>query len=310
MKTLLKETTAYKLFAAEAARGEAAQTTLVLFPDGEYLRFLLKTFSGALFPDARISALIEKETFSDCHIYPAEGQKYSVETANDIVEESVLKPVEGDKVLFVLDAFDTALPIVQNKLLKLFEEPPEGVYFLIGATNEHAVLPTVLSRAKKYSIEPFSEKQIEDALTRNHVREEGIRETAAASGGIYSAAEKLLLGGGREFLEAEDFFAGKDVELLARSLKERKDKSSFFSALKLVARDLMLLSSGQGAHCARKTETMVRLSRAYPTGALIAAIGMIGEAERDVKFNANPAQTALALYVRIQKECKTWQKLS
>ncbi len=310
MNLLFQETTAYRLFAAEARQGETAHTTLVLFPDGEYLRALLKTFAAAFFGGERAASLIARESFSDCHIYPAAGQKYSVDVANDIVDESALRPVEGTKKLFVLDAFHTAMPIVQNKLLKLLEEPPEGVYFLIGATSEHAVLPTVLSRAEKFSIEPFSEKQIEDALRRNHVRDEGVREAAAASGGIYSSAEKLLLDGGAEFLDAERFFAGRNIEALCRDLGEKKDKGAFFAALKLVARDLMFLSAGQGAFCARKTEETRRLAGEYPCGALISAVGMIGEAERDIKFNANPAQAALALYVRIQKEKTKWQKLS
>ena len=310
MKTLLHSTMAYRLFAAEAARGEAAQTSLVLFPDGEYLRMLLKELASAFFGDARISSLIGRESFSDCHIYPAAGQKYTVDVAEAIVEESALRPVEGEKMLFVLDAFHTAMPVVQNKLLKLFEEPPAGVYFLIGATAEHAILPTVLSRAEKFSIQPFSEQEIRGALGRTHAGEAGIAEAAAASGGIYSAAEKLLTGGGKEFAEAEDFFAGKNIEALARSVGEKKDKAAFFAALKLVARDLMLLSAGQGAYCACRTPAMERIAREYPSGALISAVAFIGEAERDIKFNANPAQAALALYVRIQKECKTWQKLS
>ena len=274
LQTLIKETTAYKLFAAEARRGETAGTTLVIFPDADYLRLLLKTFAAVLYPDARTDALIARESFADCHIYPPVGQKYTVDIASAIVEESAMQPVEGGKVVFLLDAFHTAMPIVQNKLLKILEEPPAGVFFLIGAVSEHAVLPTVLSRAKKFFIEPFSEQQIEDALRRTHVRDERVKAAAAASGGIYSSAEKLLLGEGEDFAAAEAFFAGKDIETLCRGLKERKDKTSFFAALKLVARDLMLFSLGQGG---------------------------------DVKFNADPAQAALALYVRIQKEKNRWQ---
>lgn len=313
MNQLLHSTTAYRLFRADAERENLAHTTLMLFPDPKLLRRFLKECAKAFFgaeEGTRTARLIDSESYADALFFPSEGGKPTVEDATSVIDESLLQPVEGDRKLFVLDCFHTAAPLVQNKLLKVLEEPPQGVYFLIGACFEHTVLPTVLSRAKKFSVPPFSEEQIAEALSRGHVGETGLREAAAASGGIYSVAEALLSGGGEEFVLAERFLAEEETEKLCRELGEKKEKRAFFAALELVLRDLMLMAAGQEAYCARKTERMRRLAREYPAGVLVSAIGYTAEAERDIQFNANAGQAAYALALRIREEKKKWQKLS
>lgn len=312
MKELLRTTTAYRLFSADARRGACAHFTLVLFPDENYLRLLLTECAKAFFlaeEGGRVANLIEKESFADCLFYPAAGEKYTADGASDIIDESVLRPVEGLRRLFVLDNFQNATPLVQNKLLKVLEEPPEGVFFLLGATAEHAVLPTVLSRAKKLAVSPFSEEEIASALNRSHRGEEGLKEAAAACGGIYSVAEMLLSGGGEDFLLAEQFLAGREVEKLCRDIGEKKSKS-FFAALSLVLRDLAFLAAGHENYCARRGDAMQKLAKEYPAGALLAAIGFVADAEREIRFNANPGQAALAVFLRIREEKAKWQKLS
>lgn len=312
MIELLHSTTAYGLYRAEAAAGALAHTTLMLFPDPKLLRRFLKECAKAFFgaeEGSRVCRLIEAETFSDVFFFPAEGGKMTVDDAAKIIDECALRPTEGDRKLFVLDAFDGAAVLVQNKLLKVLEEPPEGVYFLLGACHESAVLPTVLSRAEKFSVPPFSEKAIEEALRRGHAGETGIREAAAAGGGLYSVAESLLADGGEEFLLAERFLADEETEKLCRMLGERKEKTGFFSALELVLRDLMLMAAGKEEYCARKTECMRRLAREYPVGVLVSALAYTAEAERDIRFNANAGQAAYALCLRIREEKARWQKL-
>ena len=311
MKTLIRSTTAYRIFAADARKGSCAHTTLVLFPDEKYLRLFLTECAKAFFADmgARVSDLIGKECFSDCLFFPAQDEKFTVDDAAKIVDESLLRPTEGEKKLFVLDHFSNASPLVQNKLLKVLEEPPEGVYFLLGAPSEHAVLPTVLSRSKKLAVAPFSEKEVAEALSRTHVGEKGIAEAAAACGGIFSDAEALLLDGGEQFALAERFLAGEGVEALARGITDKNAKQ-FFAAVRLVVRDAMFMAAGQEKFCARKTPAMRGLATSIPLGALVRAEEYVTDAEREIKFYANPAQAALSLSVRIRKERERWQKLS
>lgn len=290
---------------------DVSPASLVVFPDAKYLRALLKECAKAFFGEEseRRCALIEEETFSDCLFLPKAGAKLSVDDASRIVDESLLHPVEEEKKLFVLDAFDTSSALVQNKLLKILEEPPEGVYFLLGASGEGAVLPTVLSRVRKLAVPPFTEEEVRAALERDHAGEEGLARAAAASGGVYSLAEELL-SESENFRIAERLFEGKELEKLCREAADFKDRGALFAALALTARDLLFYRTGQDQYVALKSGSLKKLAETYSEGALLAAARYVGEARRDAEFNASLRQALYTLGLRIQKEKTKWQKLS
>ena len=298
MKQLLRSTTAYRAMAQGDFR-----SALVLFPDGKYLRDLLKECAKRFFgaeDGSRVAALIDGENFSDCLFFPEAGGKLNVEDCERIVEESLLAPVEGTKKLFVLDAFGAASALVQNKLLKILEEPPAGVSFLLGAESEFPVLPTVLSRTVKIMVPPFSEEEIERALARKYPGED-VARAAGASGGIFSVGESLLADGGEEFSLARRFLSLESPELFCRELGERKEKREFFAALKSLLRDAMMQAAGQ-------TEYARSESPVWPLGAAIASLELVGEAEKQIQFNANFASCLYALALGIKEEKEKWQR--
>lgn len=306
MQTLLRTTNAYRCM----KQGRSAHATLVLFPDEVYLRALLRECAKAFFgaeEGSRAERLIGEESFPDCHFYPPEGGKLTAEQAGRMIDESNLRPVEEPCKLFVLDAFHTVTPLVQNKLLKLLEEPAEGVYFLIGATAEHAVLPTVLSRVNRITVPPFAEEQIAGALSRNGAGA-NIEQAAAASGGIYSVAESLA--GGTDVFRAAEKFLSEGDAALCRELGERKDKRALLSAIKLLLRDMLFYRTGRGGYAAIRTEGIRRLAEEYPEGALLEGIRLTDEAEKQIQFNAVFAQALFTLAIGIRKEKEKWQRLS
>lgn len=306
MISLLHSTNAYR-----SMKGEVSLSTLIVFPDAKNLRALLKECAKAFFgaDNARRNALIEEESFSDCIVLPRAGAKLTVEDAARVIDESLLVPVEEEKKLFVFDAFDTASQLVQNKLLKILEEPPQGVYFLLGASGEGAVLPTVLSRVRKIVVPPFGEEEIMSALVRNHGAEKEAARAAAASGGVYALAEELLAGG-ENFRFAERLFAGEELEKLCREAEKIKDKNALFAALSLTARDLLLYRTGQERFASLKGAKVKTLAADYHEGALLAAARYIREAERDARFNASLRQCLYTLGLKILEEKAKWQKLS
>lgn len=306
MQQLLRSTNAYR----QMKSGQSAHATLVLFPDEVYLRALLKECAKAFFgaeDESRAARLIDEENFSDCLFYPPAGGKLTAEIAGRMIDESNLRPVEETRKLFVLDVFHTVTPLVQNKLLKLLEEPAEGVYFLIGATAEHAVLPTVLSRVNKIAVPPFSEEQISGALSRNHFAQNA-EEAAAASGGVYSVAESLA--GGTDVFRAAEKFLSRGDAALCREIGERKDKRAFLSAVKLLLRDMLFYRTGRDQYAAIKTDEIKRLARDYPEGAVLESIRLVDDAEKQIQFNAIFAQALLSLAIGIRKEKEKWQRLS
>ena len=203
----------------------------------------------------------------------------------------------------------TAGALVQNKLLKVLEEPPEGVSFLLGAAQEHAVLPTVLSRTEKFREPPFAEESILKALLRMYPAEQGLERAAAASGGILSQAERLLAGGGESFRLAEEFLLSDAPEAFCRRA-DKLDKDAFFAALELLLRDMLLLKTGQERFASRTDERARALAERYPTGVILSALEGVRKAQRRVNFNAGLGQTLYALALSMKEEEKRWQKLS
>lgn len=315
MNRLFRTTTVYRSIRAEAERGEYPHAVLAVFSDEVCLRAFLRECAKAFFSaedGSRAEQLIEKESFSDCLFFPEEGKKLSAADCGRVVEETMLLPVEGERKLIVLDDFHHASAAVQNKLLKVLEEPPENVSFLLGAQSEYPILPTVLSRVRKFTVPPFAEEAVALALKRKYpsAEEARCREAAAACGGKFSAAEKALTDGGEEFTLAERFLSLEESEKFCREAAEFPNKEGLLSAIGSVLRDVMFLSAGKGEHAFRKNAAVRALAREYPAGAAIAALELCREAEKQLRYNANFASCLYSFALGVKEVKRKWQRLS
>ena len=307
MRTLLRGSTAYKIFSRDAANGTVSHAGMLCFGDGAYLRFALKYFALALFStdeSRREGSLIMGESFSDVKIYPAEGKKPSVSDADDILADSVLRPLEGDKKLYIFTDFDQAMPVVQNKLLKLLEDPPQGVYLLLGATSLAPVLPTILSRVRLLEIPPFSADAVAAALKRQGSEGDIASLAAARGGGIVGEAEAMRSGGwfssllqaARDICSADTLARAGEVSLKYAEVREKTQ------LLKLVQRIYFdRLKACLSSHC----DGDEKLCRP----ALLYAVSAVNGALEDVRFNANFSSLLFTLVSRIITENDKWKKL-
>lgn len=109
---------------------------------------------------------IEKGIDLDVKVYPKNNEKLLVSDSNEIVSESFVKSVNLPYKIFIIKNFDNSTEEAQNKLLKILEEPPKNVYFLLSARSEEKVLATIKSRCDKIKIVPLSEEEI-DKITEN-----------------------------------------------------------------------------------------------------------------------------------------------
>ena len=311
MLELLKNTQAYRLLQKESAENVCSHAYLLLFDDGRNIRSALKEFAKLFFCCAeidewtenraekeRIAKLIDEESFSDCLVYPAEGKKLSVEDAEKIREESVLSPIEGDRKVFVLGDFTEANVQTQNKLLKLLEEPPQGVIFLLGATTVFPVLTTVQSRTKKLEILPFDITETAEALHRiygNKYDNPTLELCAAASGGILGEAQNILEGGYYKTLVENAFALCLNEEdklpLTVRAIGETKYKKELLSLLRLIFRDALLIKTAK-TECKKRIllrsekEKIEQVAKKYTLSALLYAQEALSDAEMQVQFNA------------------------
>ncbi len=99
----------------------------------------------------------ESENPQNCRLFCVE--ELSIEIAREIIDESYIAS-NGDKlVLIAANSFNI---YAQNALLKILEEPPNQVFFILFAKMKSQLLPTIRSRMpiinqlKKEKLPPFS----------------------------------------------------------------------------------------------------------------------------------------------------------
>ncbi|MCL2568884.1 MAG: hypothetical protein FWE12_05550 [Oscillospiraceae bacterium] len=86
---------------------------------------------------------------------PIEGKtEIPVAAVREMVAEAPILPNEADRKVYIIESADSLNPSAQNAFLKLLEEPPSFVTFLLLAENPLALLPTVRSRCVHLSLTP------------------------------------------------------------------------------------------------------------------------------------------------------------
>lgn|GEM_PF-4663917 len=85
----------------------------------------------------------------DIQIYA--GESFLTKDLEQMLDLVPLKPIEAPAKAFIIFANGLSA-VVQNKLLKTLEEPPQNTYIFIVAKNKEGFLPTVLSRTNKISL--------------------------------------------------------------------------------------------------------------------------------------------------------------
>ncbi len=288
MRTLVSQTTAYKTL--QESGGNLHHAYLFLFPDATFLKRALPFFAELFLDSERAKTLVQSGAYVDCITLPEEGKKFTVDNAKTILEESVMRPVEGDKKLFLISDFSDANVQAQNKLLKLLEEPPTGVYFLIGATIESTILPTILSRVEKWEIQPFSKADIVKYLERNYPASPLAREIAEASGGLPSKAESILSGGYlNEVIEGAYSLLlspQSSLPMLCRKLADTKHKKELITLLKMVVRDALFLRERRKDLLLPATVARSQaVADKFSARRLLCGQTALSEAEKQLRFN-------------------------
>ena len=73
-----------------------------------------------------------------------------IDNIRDLREKAMIAPTEGKYKVYIIDEFHMLSKSAFNALLKILEEPPEHVIFVLATTNLEKVPVTILSRAQIY----------------------------------------------------------------------------------------------------------------------------------------------------------------
>jgi len=121
-----------------------------------------------------------------------------VENVRRICDEAVFAPTKARYKVYIIDEVHMLSTGAYNALLKTLEEPPKHVVFLFATTEQHKILPTILSRCQRYSF-----KRIPDDLIVKRLKyicetedikaeDDALSQIAALSDGALRDAISLL----------------------------------------------------------------------------------------------------------------------
>jgi DNA polymerase-3 subunit gamma/tau len=158
----------------------------------------------------------------------------SVEDVRALQERCAYAPAEGRHRIFIVDEAHMLSPAAFNALLKILEEPPGHVKFILATTEGAKIPATILSRCQRFQFRPIGAEDIAARLGEL-AREEGVEVEPAALGTIARMAggamrdaqtilDQLIAFAGKRLREEDvlEFYAmpaGKDLEALAEALQ-------------------------------------------------------------------------------------------
>ena len=90
----------------------------------------------------------------------------SVDDARELREKSVLAPVAASHKVYIIDEVHMLSTAAFNALLKLIEEPPEHIIFILATTEIQKVPATILSRVQRFHFRPVSVETVASHLSQ------------------------------------------------------------------------------------------------------------------------------------------------
>ncbi len=141
----------------------------------------------------------------------------SIDTIRDVKSSSVFKPFEGKKKVVIISNAEKMTLDAANSILKLLEEPPKDLIFILTATDLGMIIPTIKSRCTKIKFSPLSNDEIMFSLIKYfNINDKESEIIANISTGSYTKALEYL----QEGIEEENEFAEKLLEIIL--LKDSK----------------------------------------------------------------------------------------
>lgn len=83
-----------------------------------------------------------------------------VDNVRDLRDDAIYTPSQVNKRVYIIDEVHMLSTSAFNALLKIIEEPPEHLLFILATTELHKVPATILSRCQRYSFRRISQEDI------------------------------------------------------------------------------------------------------------------------------------------------------
>ncbi|MGM9607442.1 MAG: DNA polymerase III subunit gamma/tau [Oscillospiraceae bacterium] len=257
-----------------------------------------------------------------------------VDQVRALRDEAVYTPAAVKKRVYIVDEVHMLSTAAFNALLKILEEPPEHLMFILATTELHKVPATIKSRCQQFSFKRILPTEISARL--NYVcAQEGIAlstDAAAllarlADGGMRDALslldqcagysetvdvpqvlDALGLAGNVETARLMECIAKGDtaaaLETLSRLYAAGKELRSLLGELSSLTRDLLIRKTAPQGGAALLTGgydegTMRALSELLPPARLLQMLTILQDTAADLGRSSNPRTDAELCLIRL-----------
>ena len=129
-----------------------------------------------------VARILAKELgASDSDIHEIDAATYTgVDSIRQLREEALVMPFESDKKVYIVDEVHMLSKGAFNAFLKLLEEPPAHVSFILATTELEKVPETIQSRCQVFTFKKPTQKILSEMVTRVAKAEGFTLESASA----------------------------------------------------------------------------------------------------------------------------------
>ena len=260
-----------------------------------------------------------------------------VDQVRALRDEAIYAPANVKKRVYIVDEVHMLSTAAFNALLKILEEPPAHLMFILATTELHKVPATILSRCQRYSFKRILPKDIAQRLTyvagQEHIDltadgaellsrladgalRDGLSlldQCAAAGGTVDSRAvlEVLGLAGNLQTAQLMRHILDRNVQAALLLLNELyaggKDVGAVLGELSTLTRDLLLRKTAPEGGAALlsggfDSATLDQLGKDVPSNRFLYLASTLQKAAADLYYSADRRTDAELCLLRLCDE--------
>ena len=227
------------------------------------------------------------------------ANSFHVDTVRNIINDAYIQPNEADYKIYILANAHCMNQNAQNALLKILEEPPKYVVFILTTNSKSALLSTVLSRSVCVSLEGVDIERAANYITSHceNVDYNTAKKTVETfNGNIGKAIDSLQDSKTSELVDVRNkickaLATSNEYEMMTLCSVFQKDRQGVVFAcdlLKSIFRDA-LFAGESSEHISGQEESAALLKSSLSRQSLIKLINTCDELKSTALSNANNA---------------------
>ena len=95
-----------------------------------------------------------------------------IDTIRNLINQCQYKPLESPCRVWILDEVHKLTNDAQNAMLKILEDTPQHIYFILCTTEPEKLLKTIVGRCSTFQVKNLDDRQMYKLLKRTVIQEE------------------------------------------------------------------------------------------------------------------------------------------